>query len=186
MRLVNDIVKERCERNMKTIYLIGFMGSGKSTIGRELAKQTAKTYMDTDQFIEKTSNQQIADIFQKSGESTFRRMEMNALKNMSSYDIISTGGGIVEREENIHTMKQNGIVIYLHASLSEIYTRLGNDENRPLWNTDIESKKKLYERRNQLYERFADKIIHTNNKSVQEVVDESMYIISNVIKDKNR
>src|SRR5690625_4351172 len=93
---------------MKTIYLIGFMGSGKSTVGIALADKLEKTYVDTDQFIVDTHQQQIADIFQEFGENTFRNYETNALKEVSTYEVVSTGGGIVEKNENLQTMQKNG------------------------------------------------------------------------------
>lgn len=157
---------------MKTIYLIGFMGSGKSTVGIALADKLEKTYVDTDQFIVDTHQQQIADIFQKFGENTFRNYETNALKEVSTYEVVSTGGGIVEKNENIQTMQKNGLIIYLHASFKEIENRLENDQTRPLWKSDDEEKLKLYLRRLSMYEKYADHIIHTDKKTVNEIVQE--------------
>lgn len=91
---------------MQTIYLIGFMGSGKSTIGVRLADKLGKTYVDTDEFIVNTSQQKIADIFKNFGEDTFRNYETNALKEVSNYEVISTGGGIVEKNENLKIMQK--------------------------------------------------------------------------------
>lgn len=157
---------------MKTIYLIGFMGSGKSTVGIALADKLEKTYVDTDQFIVDTHQQQIADIFQKFGENTFRNYETNALKEVSTYEVVSTGGGIVEKNENIQTMQKNGLIIYLHASFKEIENRLENDQTRPLWKSDDEEKLELYLRRLPMYEKYADHIIHTDKKTVNEIVQE--------------
>lgn len=157
---------------MKTIYLIGFMGSGKSTVGIALADKLEKTYVDTDQFIVDTHQQKIADIFQEFGENTFRNYETNALKEVSTYEVVSTGGGIVEKNENIQTMQKNGLIIYLHASFKEIENRLENDQTRPLWKSDDEEKLKLYLRRLSMYEKYADHIIHTDKKTVNEIVQE--------------
>jgi|SRR5690625_955003 len=157
---------------MKTIYLIGFMGSGKSTVGIALADKLEKTYVDTDQFIVDTHQQQIADIFQEFGENTFRNYETNALKEVSTYEVVSTGGGIVEKNENLQTMQKNGLIIYLHASFKEIENRLENDQTRPLWKSDDEEKLKLYLRRLSMYEKYADHIIHTDKKTVNEIVQE--------------
>src|SRR5690625_6657369 len=88
---------------MKTIYLIGFMGSGKSTVGIALADKLEKTYVDTDQFIVDTHQQQIADIFQKFGENTFRNYETNALKEVSTYEVVSTGGGIDRKSTRLNS-----------------------------------------------------------------------------------
>lgn len=164
---------------MKTIYLIGFMGSGKSTIGLALAKRLTKTYVDTDQLIVETKKQEIAEIFQIDGESVFRDYEIKALKDGSTYDVVSTGGGIIEKSENIQTMQKNGLIIYLHASFKEISNRLERDQTRPLWNNNIEDKLNLYNRRIQLYKKYADRIIETDGKLVSEIVQEiEEYIIN--------
>lgn len=155
---------------MKTIYLIGFMGSGKSTIGLALANKLNKTYVDTDQYIIDTHEREIADIFQENGENTFRDYEIDALKSVSNYEVVSTGGGIVEKNENLQTMQKNGIIIYLHASFNEISNRLEKDQTRPLWKNNIEEKQNLYNRRIPLYKKFANHMIDTDRKSVEEIV----------------
>jgi shikimate kinase len=157
---------------MTTIYLIGFMGSGKSTIGVELAKKLSKTYVDTDQYIVEKHQREIAEIFQTDGERSFRNFEIDALREVSPYEVVSTGGGIVEKAENLQTMKNNGVIVYLHTSFQEIYNRLENDLTRPLWDSDIEDKKKLYYRRIPLYKEYADHIIDTDGKLIEELIVE--------------
>lgn len=157
---------------MNTIYLIGFMGSGKSTVGLKLAEKTSKTFVDTDQFIVETHQQEIADIFKVYGESTFRNYEMSALRDLSTYGVVSTGGGIVEKCENLQTMKKNGLIIYLHTSFEEISNRLERDKTRPLWNNNIEDKLNLYNRRIPLYKKYADHIVHTDGKLVEEIIQD--------------
>lgn len=148
------------------------MGSGKSTIGKEYAKKFEKTYVDTDDHIEKTQQQKISEIFESGGEEKFRIFETEALKQVFSYEVVSTGGGIVENIENLHVMKKNGIIIYLHTSFAEISKRLENDQSRPLWNNNIEGKINLYKRRIPLYRKFADYIIDTNEKEVDQIIGE--------------
>lgn len=157
---------------MKTIYLIGFMGSGKSTIGQAYAEKNKKTYIDTDSFIETFHQKRISDIFKESGESTFRAFETEALKRVSAYEVVSTGGGIVENIENLQFMGKSGIIVYLHASFKEISIRLANDQTRPLWNSNIEGKIDLYDRRISLYQNHADYIIDTDQKAVDEIIAE--------------
>lgn len=165
---------------MKTIFLIGFMGSGKSTVASELAKSTLKTYIDTDDYIEEVYQEKIVNIFKRHGEDVFRTYEIAALKEVGSYDVVSTGGGIVEKEENLHTMKENGIIIYLETSFEEITNRLKNDADRPLWDNEVTEKIKLYERRIPIYEQYADYVIETNNKTVNDIVKDINAILSNV------
>lgn len=165
---------------MKTIFLIGFMGSGKSTVASELAKSTLKTYIDTDDYIEEVYQEKIVNIFKRHGEDVFRTYEIAALKEVGSYDVVSTGGGIVEKEENLHTMKENGIIIYLETSFEEITNRLKNDVDRPLWDNEVTEKIKLYERRIPIYEQYADYVIETNNKTVNDIVKDINAILSNV------
>lgn len=157
---------------MKKIYLIGFMGSGKSTIGSELSKKDSLTFVDTDQFIEEKYKTRIARIFEEDGEETFRNYEVETLKDLIDFDVIATGGGIIERKENKVTMEKNGVIIYLHTSFKEIDSRLKNDVDRPLWNNDMDNKMALYKRRIPLYKDFADHVIQTDDKTVEEIVRE--------------
>lgn len=161
---------------MKTIYLIGFMGSGKSTVGTELAKQLNITHIDTDDFIE-DKHGSIPEIFKNNGEETFRSYEINALKETTNYKVVSTGGGIVEKKENYITMKNNGIIVYLHTSFNEISKRLGQDMNRPLWNKDLEEQQRLYNRRIPLYKECSDYVVSTDEKSIQQIVQKIIHII---------
>ncbi|MFB4166456.1 shikimate kinase [Virgibacillus sp. JSM 102003] len=158
---------------MKTLYLIGFMGSGKSTIGEMLSNILGLPHIDTDHLVEEVYGQTISSIFQSDGEGTFRKYESEVLKKTPSLNhIISTGGGIVEKEENTLFMKENGIVIYLNTSFEEIAKRLEDDQLRPLWSQNVKEKKILFNRREKLYEENADKIIHTDNKSAREIAGE--------------
>ncbi len=158
---------------MKTVYLIGFMGSGKSTIGEMLSNMLCLPHIDTDHMVEEVYEQTIASIFQNYGEETFRLYESEVLKKTSQQNhIISTGGGIVEKKENTHYMKDTGCVIYLKTSFEEIAKRLEDDQSRPLWSQNLQGKKILFNNRENLYEGSADKIIYTDNKSTKEIVEE--------------
>lgn len=165
---------------MNTIYLIGFMGSGKSTIGKELAEVLSKKYIDSDDYIENKHQEKIPNIFKTKGEEVFRDYETVALKEVSAYDVVSTGGGIVEKEKNLKTMKNTGVVIFLKTSFEEVSSRLKDDINRPLWDNDIEGKIKLFNRRIPLYESYADYIINTDNKSIKEIVREISGVIEEI------
>lgn len=158
--------------DMKTIYLIGFMGSGKSTVGKAYAQKYSKTYVDTDDYIEVFYGQKISEIFKNCGEKVFRTFETEILAKTTLYEVVSTGGGIIEHVENIQIMQKNGIIIYLHTSFAEIEKRLKDDRQRPLWNHEnLNEKKGLYDRRISIYRKYADFIIQTDQKSEAEIVN---------------
>lgn len=168
---------------MKNIALIGMMGSGKSTIGKAFIKEfNSYTFVDTDEEIVKKSKQSINDIFSKEGESYFRKLETDTLKNILKKDnlIISTGGGIVLKEDNQIMLKEHCIVIYLKAEETTLFERLKNDNERPLLKVDdIRNKiNKLLKERNILYNNCCHYSVNTDNKSIEEVIEE----IGNIIK----
>lgn len=154
-------------------YLIGLPGSGKSTIGRELAHELNFKFVDTDRLIEKKYGN-ISKIFNEHGESYFRDIETETLKGLMDLDdvVISCGGGIVEREINKEYM--NGIVVYLDASLKEINNRLTNDSSRPLMANN--SVMDLYKRRHQKYDSFKSFRIKNQiiSKAIKDIKKETL------------
>jgi shikimate kinase len=115
------------------LYLIGFMGVGKTTIGEQLAKQHNVNFIDIDKEIEATTNNSILNIFQKDGENHFRKLETATLKTISKNNIVACGGGLPVYNNNMDFIKKSGISIYLKASKNEIFIRLSdNSKNRPL------------------------------------------------------
>ena len=157
---------------MNNIILIGFMGSGKSTIGTKLAGELGLDYYDIDAFIEENTKMSIPEIFKRAGESWFRDQEAFALTCLTDATdrVIATGGGIVEREENLETMKKGGIVVYLKASVDKLWTRAGKDPNRPL-STDLATFRKRFDGRKALYEKAADIVIDTGSLSVERTLE---------------
>ncbi|MBI4395845.1 MAG: shikimate kinase [Elusimicrobia bacterium] len=120
------------------IVLIGFMGTGKSSVGRLLSKRLGRPFFDTDEMIEKETGLAIADIFAKAGEPAFRDMETKTIKLVSLLDnaVISTGGGVPLREENMRELERNGVVFCLNAKPENILERLKEEiETRPLLKT---------------------------------------------------
>ncbi|MDL4841561.1 shikimate kinase [Aquibacillus rhizosphaerae] len=163
---------------MKSIYLIGFMGSGKTSVAKRLSEVLHVSLIDTDDLIEETYQTTIANIFAKSGEKTFRDYETDILRKTPIKDrIISTGGGIIERQENIDWLKSNGIVIYLQTSWQEIVHRLKDDSARPIWNNEQRDKKKMLEKRDIKYKETADYIIITDGKTPEMIVNELITLI---------
>ena len=122
--------------NKCNIILIGFMGSGKTTLGKWISKHTGRTYIDTDKEIEFKAGMSISEIFEKNGEDAFRQMETDYLRELAKSGnnnmVLSVGGGTVLREENRNILKSMGTVVYLKASVDELANRLRYDERRPL------------------------------------------------------
>ncbi|MGM9987111.1 MAG: shikimate kinase [Bacillaceae bacterium] len=158
---------------MKAIYLIGFMGAGKTTVGKQLGKNIELPVYDVDTVIEKKQHRCIKAIFATEGERYFRQIESCVLKELPTKNaVITTGGGIIGNDENVTWMKENGIVVYLHATFSTIVERVGSDTNRPLFQTeDMEKTRNLYESRLPLYKQ-AHFTIETEAKSVGQIANE--------------
>lgn len=160
------------------IYLIGFMGSGKTTVGKILHQKLHKKYTDTDLYVEQMTGQTISQIFAKAGEKGFRTYESLALQRITS-GVVSTGGGIVEIPDNTACMKSNGIVVFLKASLQTIEGRLQDDQTRPLWNQSVTQRKDLFSRRERLYEEAADIVVETDDKTATEITEEILFKLEN-------
>ena len=163
------------KRSMKrspNIVLIGFMGTGKTSIGRRLSSQLRMRYVDTDDVVELDSGRCISAIFAEDGEAAFREIESDAVCKVSTLHnhVISTGGGVVLKEANMVELKRNGIVFCLTATATEIYRRVGHQTHRPLLQTpdplaNIQSM--LTER--QPYYAGADHTISTTGRSFGEI-----------------
>jgi shikimate kinase len=165
---------------MKNIILTGFMGTGKTSAGRGLARELNLKFIDTDDLIEREAGICINEIFAKYGEAYFRRLESKVINEVSSDEnmIIATGGGAVVNPENLLALKKNGTLIYLTASLDVILSRVGSGDERPLIS---EGDKKdtissLLNEREPFYKK-ADFIVDTTTKSIKEVVKEILKIV---------
>lgn len=124
---------------MKSIYLTGFMGVGKTTIGQALATKLGLPVLDTDTLIEQNMKLEVKDIFEQYGEGYFRKQETKILQELAVRNtLVTTGGGIVTVQENIDWMKENGCMLFLYADPEVIWKRLENDTSRPL----VKQKKK--------------------------------------------
>lgn len=160
----------------KNIILVGMMGSGKTTIGQILLQNLdGFDFFDTDKQIEKAEKQSINKIFELKGEEYFRKLETKITEDLiNSKDlIISTGGGLFVKDENVQNLKMCGIVFYLKSSAEELAKRLENDKSRPLLkNEELTIKlKELLAAREKHYEK-ADYTINTTNKSIEEITKE--------------
>ncbi|MGP4072469.1 shikimate kinase [Piscibacillus sp. B03] len=157
---------------MNSIVLIGFMGVGKSTIGKELSYRLNLPFVDTDQLIEEETSLTIPKIFELYGEGHFRKLESEILNKVIQHNqVISTGGGIVELKQNRDFLKKQDYTTFLKASLNTIYQRLEGDQSRPLWNQPYVKRLELFNRRQAFYEEVSNLTIETDELSVSESVN---------------
>ncbi|SFJ21326.1 shikimate kinase [Halobacillus dabanensis] len=150
------------------IYLVGFMGSGKSTVAEQLSRKLGMPYIEMDEEIEKQEGLSISEMFATQGESFFREKETSFLRGISKDVIVSTGGGIILSKDNRHLLK-SGTVIYLKAEWETIVKRLREDTNRPLWKGDEQEKKNRFESRLALYDEVADEIVSVDERTPCEI-----------------
>ncbi|MEK6231162.1 MAG: shikimate kinase [Luteolibacter sp.] len=159
----------------KNIVLIGFMGSGKSTVGRQLHQRLGYPLSDMDQLIEQTIGKKITAIFKEEGESAFRDFEtlklLEIAKQTDTRHIISTGGGIVIRPQNRSLLRKLGYVVWLHAPEDVIYQRTSRNRDRPLLNQENARERiaSLMEERNPWYEETAHLKIDTAGLDSNEI-----------------
>lgn len=159
------------------IILIGFMGSGKTSVGIKLSYQMKRTMIDTDKWIEQRQKRTISEIFEACGEEAFRQMETECLKELicsADNQIISVGGGLPMREENHSLLKELGRVVYLKVTPETVYERLKNDTTRPLLQVDdpLARIHSLLAQRAPIYEKCADVTVEVSGKSFEEILKE--------------
>lgn len=160
---------------MKNLILIGFMGAGKTTVGKLLAKEKGMQFVDTDERIVSEQGKSIPDIFEESGETYFRDLETDLLRRMQTDTedaVISVGGGMPVREENRGLLRKLGCVIYLSAAKQTILGRVQSDGSRPMLNgDDLEARvDKLMREREAFYKQAAHLDIRTDGRSVHQVM----------------
>ena len=151
------------------------MGAGKTTVGKVIAKRLQKKFIDSDQEIERRTGVRIAVIFEIEGEEGFRQRESAVLAELVEIDniVLATGGGIILSEYNRELLATHGAVVYLNASVPDLWQRTRHDKNRPLLQTDNPQAKlnELFIVRDPLYRSIADIIIDTSKQSVQTLVE---------------
>lgn len=165
------------------IILIGLMGAGKTTIGKELSNKLNLRFIDMDDEIEKQSKMSIVDIFEKYGENRFREIESKLLEKIALEDdiIISTGGGIIKVDDNRKLLKKQDNVVFLNGSIDTLVKNVSNDMyKRPLLkdSTDLYIKiEELLKERYEKYKESSNIIIDINNKNINEVVSQILVYI---------
>ena len=163
------------DRHLVNLALIGFMGTGKTSVGRHVAEHLGFEFLDTDELIQSHTGRTIADIFAKDGEPAFRELERKAVQELSTREktLISTGGGLPTNEENLAALKSFALVICLWASPEKIWERVKNQSHRPLLH-DADPQKKIREllaAREPFYKQ-ADVLINTDLRSVREAAQQ--------------
>jgi shikimate kinase/3-dehydroquinate synthase len=167
--------KQSCRKlDSGNIILIGMMGSGKSTVGRALAKQLNKVFVDSDVEIQQRTGVSIPHIFDVEGEDGFLQRESTEIESIVNRNniVLATGGGAILLAVSRASMMRNGIVVYLQANVNELWQRTRHDKNRPLLQTENPLAKlaELYEQRNQFYLDVADIVIQTGRQSVHSLM----------------
>ena len=167
---------------MKNIVLVGMMGAGKTTVGELLATKLNRELKDIDCVIEQEQKKSIIEIFTDDGEEVFRKLESETIEKFSNMSdlIISTGGGALEKANNLSNLQKNGIIIYLKADIEELFKRVKNETQRPLLKEQdpLEVIKKLIKKREKFY-LMADITIITDNKSPEKITEEIIKAIKN-------
>jgi shikimate kinase len=152
------------------IFLVGLMGAGKTTVGRQLAKQLNKTFIDSDHEIEVRTGVRIPVIFEIEGEAGFRKREETIIDALTAQSdiVLGTGGGAVLSAANRELLKSRGMVVYLRGSPDQLYERTRHDKNRPLLQTEdpLAKLRALYAERDPLYREVADIVVDTGRQSV--------------------
>ncbi len=156
-----------------SIFLIGFMGVGKSAVAKELGRTYGLTVVEMDQVIEEREGRSISTVFDTDGEAYFRDRETELLRELAGQEglVVSCGGGVVLRPENVDIMKQGGRVVLLTASPEVVFARVKDCDDRPLLKdrNDVPGIAELMAQRQDKYEAAADLVIDTDDKSVEEV-----------------
>jgi len=162
------------------LILVGMMGSGKTTMGRALARHLGKAFVDSDEEIQQRTGVTIPHIFDIEGETGFRQRETAAIRDLVERDnmVLATGGGAVLAEQSRELMRQNGIVVYLKANVHDLWQRTRHDRNRPLLQTADPYAKltELFQQRDPLYLQVADIVMQSGKQSAHalmlQLVDE--------------
>jgi shikimate kinase len=157
--------------SMQNVFLVGPMGSGKTTIGRQVARELGLEFHDCDQELEEATGASVTLIFDIEGESGFRKRESRLLRQLAKRRgvLVATGGGVVTREENRKVLRRSGVVVWLQASVDQQLSRLSHDKTRPLLQTQDRKAMllRLASERDPLYAMVADLVYASGNQSAK-------------------
>lgn len=167
------------------LYLIGMMGAGKTTVGRELAKQLSYGFVDADNVIEQSTGQSINQLFAIEGEASFRQIESDVMAQICAFTklVISTGGGVIMQQKNWGYLR-HGLIVWLDVPVELLYTRLAEDTTRPLLQ-DVDLKEKLrslFEQRQALYNQADVRISVSEEETPEQIATRVLEAIPTVLK----
>jgi shikimate kinase len=158
------------------IFLVGLMGAGKTSVGRQLARRLGKTFYDSDHEMERRTGVRIPVIFEIEGEAGFRSREATVLAELVALEdiVLATGGGVVLAPENRKLLKGSGTVVYLRGAPQDLWRRTRHDRNRPLLQTadPLARLEELHAQRDPLYREVADVIVDTGTQSVRTLAEQ--------------
>ena len=168
---------------MSSVYLCGFMGCGKSHVGRQLSAELGKEFVDLDRYIINAEKMTIPFIFEKFGEPHFRRLEAKYIRELSGNNVVATGGGALINNETAEYARQSGLSVYINTSFEICYSRIKDDTNRPLVVNNTKSQLRgLYDTRATIYRRNAMCMVNgctTDTVIVDEIAKLTRYFEAN-------
>lgn len=168
-------------RLTQSVFFVGFMGAGKTSVTRKLARRVGVPSIDMDTFIERAASRKISQIFAEEGEAAFRAMETDVLRTLAAGEpqLVSCGGGIVLAAENREILKTSGFVVYLQVTAAEAASRISNLSSRPLFR-DLENAERVIKEREPLYEEVADVSVDTSGRGSSALAE----IVGEILKEK--
>ena len=181
MTEVFDFRKPSAERQVvahelaRPVFFVGFMGAGKTSVARKLARNAGVAAVDMDTFIERRCDMKVKQIFAEVGEEGFRKIETDVLRELATAanpQLVSCGGGVVLADENRRILKEHGFVVYLQVTADEAASRISNVSTRPLFG-DLEQARRVIQGRLPLYEEVADITIDTAGRGTGAVAREA-------------
>lgn len=168
-----DSSREAGMRLSRPVFFIGFMGAGKTSVARKLARLCGMASVDMDAYLERREGRKINEIFAEDGEEGFRLIETDVLRELLEKEplLVSCGGGVITREENRALLREGGCVVHLQVTVDEAAARISDKSTRPLFQ-DIEAARRRCEERKPLYESMANITVNTAGKNVYVIARE--------------
>lgn len=171
------------------LYIVGFMGTGKTTIGRAVAQRLHMDFLDSDHEIERVAGRKIGEVFATSGEAEFRRMEREFIErgHPARGCVVACGGGLIIAEGMLEAVKARGVILCLHASIATIVDRVSRNRNRPLLDVEdaVAEATRIYTRREPIYRRAGTTIL-TDGRSIADTVQHVQRIYMREVRDWER